>query len=99
MILREFREYLRVPQTTFSSIVSKLEQLGLLRRVINPRDMRSFSLRLTGAGKKIVEAHRENDFKQAREVLLGLDEGEREEFVRIFQKAVNRMAAGGQAGD
>jgi DNA-binding MarR family transcriptional regulator len=91
MILKEFREYLRVPQTTFSSIVKKLEQLGLVRRVINPRDLRSFSLRVTEAGRQIVETHRENDLKQAREILLELDENERGEFVRLFEKAVHRM--------
>ena len=66
MILKEIREYLRIPQTTLSSIIAKMEKQGLLRRVINHRDLRSFSLEVTAAGKKIRDTHKEQDFKQAK---------------------------------
>ena len=74
MILKEIREYLRIPQTTLSSIIAKLEKQDILRRVINPRDMRSFSLKVTNLGRKIWDTHKEHDHKQAREAVLTLDE-------------------------
>ncbi len=92
MILKEIREYLRIPQTTLSSIIAKLEKQGILRRVINHRDMRSFSLEITDVGRKIRDNHKEHDFKQAKEFVLALDENERDEFIRMFQKVSNKVS-------
>ena len=92
MILKEIREYLRIPQTTLSSIIAKLEKRGILRRVINHRDMRSFSLEVTDVGRKIRDTHKEHDFKQAKEFVLALDEDERDEFTRMFQKVSNKIS-------
>ena len=92
MILKEIREYLRIPQTTLSSIIAKMEKQGLLRRVINHRDLRSFSLEVTAAGKKIRDTHKEQDFKQAKELILALDDDERDEFIRMFHKVANKIS-------
>jgi DNA-binding MarR family transcriptional regulator len=92
MILKEIREYLRIPQTTLSSIIAKLEKQGILRRVINHRDMRSFSLEVTDLGREIRDTHKEHDYKQAKELVLALDENERDDFIRMFQKVANKMS-------
>lgn len=92
MILKEIREYLRIPQTTLSSIIAKMEKQGILRRVINHRDMRSFSLEVTDVGRKIRDTHKEHDFKQAKELVLALDDNERNEFIRVFQKVANKLS-------
>jgi DNA-binding MarR family transcriptional regulator len=99
MILKEIREYLRIPQTTLSSIIAKLEKQGILRRIINHRDMRSFSLELTDLGRKIRDSHKEQDFKQAKELVLALEEHEREEFIRMFQKVANKMSRNSYHGE
>ena len=91
MILKEIRDQLRIPQTTLSSIIAKLEKLKVLRRVINHRDMRSFSLEVTEYGKQIRETHKKHDLKQAEEILEALTEDERSEFIRMFQKAANKL--------
>ena len=57
-ILKEIRDYLKVPQTTLSSVIARLEKKGLLKRIINHRDMRSFSLEITDKGKEILEEHK-----------------------------------------
>lgn len=85
-ILKEIREYLRVPQTTLSSVISRLEKAGFLKRVINHRDMRSFSLEITEKGKEVLEEHKRNDYEQAKSILLLLDENERDEFIRLMNK-------------
>lgn len=85
-ILREIRDILQVPQTTLSSIVSKLEKQGYVRRVINHRDMRSFSLEVMEKGKQMYEDHKRNDRKKAGQILMMLDEDERDAFIRLFQK-------------
>jgi DNA-binding MarR family transcriptional regulator len=92
MILKEIRDRLKIPQTTLSSIIAKLEKLGILRRVINHRDMRSFSLDVTALGKQIRDTHKEQDFKQAKEIVLALEKTERDDFVRLFQKVANKLS-------
>ncbi len=85
-ILKEIKEYLQIPQTTLSSSVSKLEKLGLVKRVINRRDLRSYSIELTEEGNKIMEEHMRVDAEQAKKMLMMLDGKERDEFVELLQK-------------
>jgi len=92
-ILKEIREYLKVPQTTLSSIISRLEKRGYIRRVINHRDMRSFSLEVTDLGKKVLEEHKRLDREQARNVLISLDEEERDMFIRLLEKVASNVGA------
>ena len=91
LILKEIRDYVRVPQTTLSSIVAKLEKLGFVKRVINRRDMRSFSLEITEPGKHAVEEHIRIDIEQAKMVVMSLDEKERDDFVRLLEKVSERF--------
>ena len=88
-ILKEIRDILKVPQTTLSSIISKLEKRDLLRRVINHRDMRSFSIEVTEKGKKLIAEHKANDRQKAKSILLKLDEEERDVFIRLFDKVAD----------
>jgi len=92
LILKEIREYLKIPQTTLSSIIAKLEKQGIIKRVINHRDMRSFSLEVTDIGKEIRDTHKEHDFKQAEEVVFALEEDEREEFIRLLNNVADKIS-------
>jgi len=90
-ILREIRDILQVPQTTLSSIISRLENQGYIRRVINHRDMRSFSIEVTEKGRQMYEEHKRNDREKAEQILLMLDEDERDDFIRLFEKVANSV--------
>ena len=90
-ILKEIRDYLKVPQTTLSSAIARLEKAGFLKRVINHRDMRSFSLEITEKGKDVLGEHKKNDYEQAKNILLLLDEQEREVFVGLMIKIAMGM--------
>lgn len=90
-ILRDIREKLRIPQTTLSSIVAKLEKRGFLQRRINSRDYRSFSLNITELGKETMEAHMKMDHEQNRHILGSLEPEERDEFIRLFTKVADRF--------
>jgi DNA-binding MarR family transcriptional regulator len=92
MILKEFREYFNLPQTTLSSKIAKLEKMGLIKRVINTRDMRSFSLEVTAEGEKLYKEHKELDRYLAKEGLLALDDNERDLFINMLNKAVKRFS-------
>ncbi len=86
MIMKEIRDYLKIPQTTLSSIVGKLEKRGFIKRIINRRDMRSFSLKITKKGKEIMEEHKRIDNEQAKRIVLTLDGHERDKFVELLEK-------------
>lgn len=92
IILKDIREKLRIPQTTLSSIVAKLEKGGFLQRVINPRDYRSFSLKITKKGKEMMKAHMKLDYEQNYHALSLLEPGERKEFVRLFAKVADKFS-------
>jgi DNA-binding MarR family transcriptional regulator len=98
MILKEIRAHLNVPQTTLSSIIAKLEKQGLLKRVINKRDLRSFSLEVTRQGRRILDIHRNHDYEKAKALLLALDEDERDIFIRVLTKISDKISDQGHEG-
>ena len=91
IILKDIREKLRMPQTTLSSIVAKLEKKEFLKRVINPRDYRSFSLEITTKGEKMMKAHMKLDQEQNLQMLQALEPEERKEFIRLFGKVADKF--------
>ncbi len=91
IILKDIRKRLNLPQTTLSSIVAKLEKGGFLQRVINPRDYRSFSLKITTKGKEMMAAHMKLDHEQNSHIIASLEPGEREEFIRLFTKVADKF--------
>lgn len=91
IILKDIREKLRLPQTTLSSIVAKLEKKELLQRIINPRDYRSFSLKITNKGKEMMDAHMKLDQQQNSHILASLEPDERQEFIRLFAKVADKF--------
>ena len=48
-----------IKQSTFTSMLDRLEQAGLIRREMNPRDRRSFLIHITDAGRALAEGTNE----------------------------------------
>jgi len=76
---------------SMTAAANRLEKKGLVERVRDPADGRSFQLHLTGAGQRLIQPafrdHREN-----LELIFGvLAENEREELARLLKK-VGRQA-------
>ena len=88
LILKDIKDCLHIPQSTLSSSVSKLEKMGLIRRVINRRDLRSYSVELTDDGKDIMREHERIDAEQVKRVVLPLEPDEREELISLVRKAI-----------
>lgn len=42
-----------IKQSTFTSMLDRLEQAGLIRRQLNPEDRRSFLIHITDSGKRL----------------------------------------------
>ena len=49
-----------IKQSTFTSMLDRLEKAGLIRREVNPDDRRSFLIHITGAGVERAERSNRN---------------------------------------
>jgi DNA-binding MarR family transcriptional regulator len=90
-ILKDIRDYMQLPQSTLTSIVNKLERLGVLKRVISHRDLRSYSLELTDLGRTLREKHRESDRAHVARLLESLEPGERQTLADLLWKATSSL--------
>jgi DNA-binding MarR family transcriptional regulator len=59
IIVREIAQILKVPNSTLTSSLNRLEDKGLANRIINKRDRRSFGIELTEKGKEVHGMHLE----------------------------------------
>lgn len=66
IIMRDISERLQVSKSTMTGVIDKLEQLGLVQRVINRQDRRSYALEVTKEGKLAQKEH----LKWERDVYL-----------------------------
>lgn len=48
-----------IKQSTFTSMLDRLEKAGFIRRALNPDDRRSFLIHLTDAGRELAERSNE----------------------------------------
>jgi DNA-binding MarR family transcriptional regulator len=92
VILREIKEYLDVPNSTLTGIIDRLENRGLIERVISSRDRRSFGLKLTGKGRALRAEQLQVRRSAAAKMLGALDsEKEKETFVAMMVKIGDRL--------
>lgn len=95
VILKEIRDYLDVPNSTLTGIIDRLEDKGLVERIISSRDRRSFGLKLTARGREIREEQRRVRRDVAVRMLEALDsDAEREAFVEMMAKIGERIGEG-----
>ena len=86
MLLREFLEIVKIPKSTLTSIVNRLEQRDYLKRVINPRDKRSFGLELTDKGEQFFKLYQTYQGEMGAKILKGLDTEEQKQLVSLLKK-------------
>ncbi|ORE94240.1 regulatory protein MarR [Stappia sp. 22II-S9-Z10] len=88
---------LGIDRANGADVVARLDKLGLLTREPSQRDRRMRELRITDAGRGLVErANVRLKFVQS-ELLAPLDDGEKEEFIRLATKIVENNNELGRA--
>lgn len=83
-------------RATIGAVVDRLEQKGLIRRVVSGRDKRARELSLTEEGRGVIAALRPVVGALQKEILPGLSEAEYRRFVELAAKATR--AAGARDG-
>ncbi|MBI5931097.1 MAG: MarR family transcriptional regulator [Chloroflexi bacterium] len=92
IILKEICEELHIPSSTLTSAINRLEERGLLNRVISRRDRRSYGLELTDKGWAIKAEHDRVDQMIAAKVIQALDnEAEVATLVNLLIKIVQHF--------
>ncbi len=91
IVLGEIREELEVPNSTLTSVVDRMEKQGLARRIISPRDRRSYGLEILEKGREVRKEHDRILIMLATKMLAVLDKNERKTFVRLLSKVADGM--------
>lgn len=86
VILKEIIDLLGIPGSTLTNAVNRLEKRRLLRRIISPRDRRSYGLELTEEGRLAQVEHRQKEEVLWNRILNSYDTAEeRKELTRLLQ--------------
>jgi len=86
--VKAVREHFRIPRSSLTSVINRLEKRGLLIRRIYAEDRRSYLLEATEAGRKVQEEHNRQDRDMARSLLRPLNGEERKLLVELLGKIV-----------
>ncbi len=78
--------YQNVKKNTVSSLISGLEEQGLVERTINPEDKRGFNIRITAAGRERILATMPERIRYLNMLTSGLTDEERREMIRLLNK-------------
>lgn len=84
--IKDLLEILKIPNSTLTSVINRLEKKGILRRVISSEDRRSFNIEITDVGKEIQEEHKKFDYETAKKYLEATDSEEEKKFLIKFLK-------------
>lgn len=95
VILKEITQILGVPASTLTNAVDRLENRGLLTRVISKRDRRSFGLALTEDGRLAQQEHRQSEALLWQKILGAYDTTEeRSELIRLLSILAEKLSEG-----
>jgi DNA-binding MarR family transcriptional regulator len=89
--LTEISSKMVIPNSTLTSIIDRIEKKGLIKRLLNPTDRRSFGFEITEEGERIVIEHNRVHSLIAARILSFLDESEKEDLFNIFIKVENEI--------
>jgi DNA-binding MarR family transcriptional regulator len=78
--------YQNVKKNTVSSLLSGLEEQGLIERTINPDDKRGFNIRITPAGKELILSSAPERIRFLNQITSGLTNEEKLEMNRLLLK-------------
>ena len=94
MITKALGARFKVPVSTMTGLVDRMEQKGLLRRVAGRRDRRSIELELTPAGALSLREHSRNIEAVAAGMLEALSGRDQEALIAILRRVRERLEEG-----
>jgi len=95
MITKALGGRFRVPVSTMTGLVDRMEKKGLVRRVRGRRDRRAIELEATPAGALALKEHARGVEAVARGILEALPERDQEALITILRRVGSRIAEAG----
>lgn len=86
MTQRELTERLDVRPGTISEVLGKLENAGLISRIVNPEDKRTIDISLTDKGNGMAQEAAESRESRHREMFRCLSQEEKETLLSLLEK-------------
>jgi DNA-binding MarR family transcriptional regulator len=91
MITKALGARFKVPVSTMTGLVDRMEEKGLLRRITGRRDRRSIELELTPAGTLALRQHSRNIEAIAEGMLQALSARDQEALIAILRRVRERL--------
>lgn len=91
IIFKELTALLKIPKSTLTSAVKRLEKQNYVIRTQSKEDGRVFHLSLTSKGKTAQNEHLETEYVIFKNLLSGLKEVDQDEFINLFKKALSNF--------
>lgn len=89
-IIGDIGKALSVTPSTLSSAIKRLENKGLIKRIMYESDLRSYSLHLTDEGKREIEDHYNKELDILSDLLSRLNSKEEEQLLNLLEKISGR---------
>lgn len=89
--VKKLLEILKVPNSTLTNAINRLEKKKLLSRIINEEDKRSYRLQLTQQGEQVQIKHIESEEILFNMILSPLTNEERQLFIECFKKIITTL--------
>jgi DNA-binding MarR family transcriptional regulator len=86
---------LNVSRNTVSALLRGLEEQGLIERTLDPDDKRMFWIRLSGAGRALVEASAPQHVDYLNGLVAGLAPAEQAQLIELLEKLYQSLTAHG----
>lgn len=90
--IKDLLNILKIPNSTLTSVINRLEKRGILKRTISLEDRRSFNLEITDLGKDVQAEHMKFDYTVARKYLEATESEEEKKFlIKFLKKLANSL--------
>lgn len=90
--------YQNVKKNTVSSLLSGLEEQGLVERTIDPEDKRGFNIRITPAGRERITASMPERVRLINQLTAELTNAEKQHMITLLEKLRRAMIKSHQDG-
>lgn len=91
LLLREYISVLKIPKSTLTSVVDRLEKQRFVQRTINPKDRRSYSLVPGERGRELLKQYAAYQQEIGARIVSGLSGEEKEQLVSLLSKISSYM--------
>lgn len=88
IILKDICKILKIPKSTLTSAVNRLEKKNLVKRKVSQKDKREYYLELTELGSQAQREHIMTEHTVFNQLLSGLSEVESKRLISLFSKAL-----------